>query len=422
MRYENKRWVREGSHFYSSRKMIDLSAVRVLHTGVDTVKELYQCLLKQEVLEQIKDCYENVFDNIITIDQYPFLLSKSSKKAGYQWILRNNDIGIVVLLKSFYVDAELHGSHLKIEGSPHLINSMRPADYSAFTLKIAKLFANQIHSIGCAAHLAVDLKNWQAPADFEYALVTRAKRKMRFNGVSDTSFDLSECSAIYGDRQTYTFGSASSIQLCVYDKVTEAKKTDKIDYWERQWLQVPHPEDILKHEYKKGDKVTRIEGRLHHSVVQQFAYGTKDHDGELIKITNFEDLSKHLTALWHYVLNNFRLHHSTSYVDPLWQLLEEDIEFFAPAPDFMYKRGKKPPNDNLKRRTAIWLGNTCRLLMRKKFKAEFIVNHIISSALDSELLDYFGVFGVDGRHFLYDLVLEYVQAKYQKLMLEGIAA
>lgn len=421
MRYENKRWHRDGQHFINTKQSFNLSQIRVIHTGVDTVKELYQCLLKKNVLEDIKALYDSG-EQTIRIDGYPWLVSKSSKKAGYQWILRNNDIGLVVLLKSFYLEEDLHGSHIKIEGSPHLINGMTPAEYSALTLKVAHTFANQILSIGCAAHLAVDLKNWKPDQNFEYALVTRAKRKMSFSGISQADFNMSETASIYGDRQTFTFGSASSVQLCVYDKVSEIIKSDKVDYWEKQWKKTPSVNDVFESEYSRGDQVTRIEGRLHHSVVQQFCNATKDENGDFIQITNFSDLSNHLTALWRYILNNFRLHHSTTYVHPLWQLLEEDVQFFKPAPDLIYKRGQKTPNDNTKRKVAIWLGNTIRLYSRKRFKRDFVIERILKSGFDEELMDYFGLFGYEGRYLLPDVIHEFVHQKIDRLELEGIAA
>lgn len=422
MNYHDKRWDRNGSVFSSPRSEFDLTHVRLLHTGVDTVKELFTCMLRQDVLENIKDCYEADFDRVISVGGYDFIISKSGKVAGYKWILRNSDLGIVVLLRSFYVEQELHGSHMKIEGSPHLIASMTPEDYSALTLKIGGLFATQIHNKACAAHLCVDIKNWAPSEDFEYKLVTRSKRKMRFNSKSEVKFDLNEVSAVYGNRETYTFGATTSIQMCVYDKVTEAIKSDKIAYWENQWRKIPSAEDLLKKEYEHGDRVTRIEFRLHHTVINEFTHGTVDENGENIKITNFAELSDHLTALWNYSLKNFRLIHSTAYIDPLWQLLEEDVQFFKPSPDFVYKRGKKPPSANSRRKTAIWLGNLCRLYSRKRIKVDFVVKQIISSGLTEELLDYFGLFGWEGREVLYDVVHDFVTKKNQKLLLEGIAA
>lgn len=422
MRYESKRWHRENNFFINQNGMHDLTKVAVLHSGVDTVKELYKCLLKKDVLEDIKNCHEGDFDPVYTIADLDFLVSRGSKSSGYGWILRNNQLGLVVLLKSFYAEEGLHASHIKIEGSPHLINNLTPQDYSDMTLFIAGLFADQIHCSGVAAHLAVDVKGWVPPDDFEYRLVTRAKRKVRFNAKSEVSFDLNEIATIHGERQTFTFGSASSIQMCVYDKVAEAQKTDKIHYWENQWSKIMHSENFLEPEYKRGDKVTRIEGRLHHTVIQQFCYGTKDKDGKNIEINNFADLSEHLTALWRYFLNNFRLQHSTCYIDPFWQILDDDIEFFKPAPDLVYKRGKKPPSDVTRRTIAIWIGNVIRMHARKNIKIDITVKHILSGCVNEDIMDYLGLFGWEGREVLYDVLHDFVTKKNQKHILQGIAA
>ena len=59
MRYENKFWHREGNRFYNQSSSIDLSGLRYLHCGVDTVKQLYNCLLKQDVLAYIASEYES---------------------------------------------------------------------------------------------------------------------------------------------------------------------------------------------------------------------------------------------------------------------------------------------------------------------------------------------------------------------------
>lgn len=422
MRYENKRWHREDNFFVNQSTSFDLSNVRVLHNGVDTVKELFQCTIKPDLLANLDHVFNDSFERIYTVGGYSWLVSKSSKNTGYQYILRNNDVGLVVLLKSFYLDADLHGSHMKIEGSPHLIDSMTPEQYSEFTQKIAQLFGHQVLPIGCAVHLAVDVKNWRPDSNFEYALVTRSKRRMAFAGISNASYDVAEVASIYGDRQTFTFGSASSVQLSVYDKVTEAIKRDKIDYWESKWRQIPAVDDFMESEYKAGDQVTRIEGRLHHSVIQQFCNGTVGADGKNITIYNFADCAEHLTALWHYVLNNFRLHHSSTYVHPFWQLLEEDVQFFKPSPGFHYKRAQKnPDNENVKRKIAIWLGNTIRLYARRNFKTEYIVGLLSQASLDDEIGYYLGLPFTD-KDLLHSALMDFVDKKREVLILQGIAA
>lgn len=420
MRYENNTWHREDNWFFNTQERFNYSGVRLLHTGVDTVKELYNCLLRPEIMMRLEKAYENSHDAMIEFGEYGFLISKSSKRTGYQWILRNNDLGIVILLKNFYTDADKNGSHIKIEGSPHLIACMNPTQYSEFTGELASLFATQLKPCGVAVHLCVDIKGWQPEKDFEYKLVTRSKRKMSFAGISNTEFNLSEVAAIYGNRETYTFGSASSIQMCVYDKVTEAIKSDKIDFWEQVWRKIPSADDFMESEYQDGDNVTRLEFRFHHSVVQQFGFGSD------FEANNYAELQDHLNGLFQYALNNFRLHHSTSYIHPVWQILQEDVLFFSESVDVFYKRAKKQPdNANTKRRTAIWLGNTIRLHARKGIKASVIVKYIMRSGLEDELMYYFGLFsnGLSGeREDLQVVLTHHVEFRLEKMLLEGIAA
>jgi hypothetical protein len=208
----------------------------------------------------------------------------------------------------------------------------------------------------------------------------------------------------------------------LYDKVTEAIKTDKIGFWEEKWRQTPSVHDFMESEYREGDTVKRLEMRFHHSIIQQFCNGTKDQNGEFIQIRNFEDLSKHLTALWRYALNNFRLHHSTSYIDPLWQLLIEDVEIYAPAPDLLYQRKPKPPGQSTRRNVGLWLGNHLKLMARRRMSVDFAVSHVLQSGLEPELMDYFGVWGVDGREALYHLLRDFISDKFRLLQLNGVAA
>jgi hypothetical protein len=190
MRYESKLWHREGSFFINSQTSFDLSHIRYLHTGVDTVKQLYKCLLKSEVLIDIEQAYDSGFNQSLNVGGIDWLISRSSKHAGYQWILRNSDEGLVVLLKSFYAEPTLHASHIKIEVSPQLIAQNTPSSLAERLNEIAWLFGSQIEETAIAAHIAVDIKGFEIPKDFEYRLVTKAKRQIRHLGISDAHFNL----------------------------------------------------------------------------------------------------------------------------------------------------------------------------------------------------------------------------------------
>ena len=62
-------------------------------------------------------------------------------------------------------------------------------------------FANQVTEYAIAAHIAVDIKGFEIPEDFEYKLVTKSKRQMKHLGISDVSLGIAETSVCVIDRQ-----------------------------------------------------------------------------------------------------------------------------------------------------------------------------------------------------------------------------
>jgi hypothetical protein len=427
MRYENKFWHREGNRFYNQSSSVDLSGLRYLHCGVDTIKQLYNCLLKQDVLAYIATEYESSA-NFLTINDRDWLITRSSKASGYQFILKNLDLGFVVLIKSFYAEPDLSASHIKIECTPQLIAEHTPSALTYLIESIASDFAYQLVPSAVSCHIAVDVKGFQVPADLEQRLVAKAKRQYKFNCISNAQADLNETAVIYGAGQSYTFGSAGALQFCIYDKVSESLKSDKYQFWCDQWSKIPAADfdgDFSKQnisEFQHGDTVHRIEARFHHTIINQFCYGTKGADGKNLSIKTYADLAPHLTALWQYSLNNFRLQHSTSYIDPVWQYLIEDIEIFCPSPALVYRREQKPPSENSNRNVAFWLGNQIRLYARKRYRVSFVVSKILSAGLDAELANYFGCKLYGESEFLSELLTEFVDKKMRHHILNGVAA
>lgn len=151
-------------------------------------------------------------------------------------------------------------------------------------------------------------------------------------------------------------------------------------------------------------------------------YGTKGADGKSLSIKTYADLAPHLTALWQYSLNNFRLQHSSSYIDPVWQYLIEDIEIFCPSPALVYRREHKPPSDNSNRNVAFWLGNQIRLYARKRYHPSFVVATILKAGLDAELANYFGCKLFGEFDALQEMLTEFVTKKLHYLILNGVAA
>jgi hypothetical protein len=384
--------------------------------------QLYRCSLLPEVLQQLEGATSG---DTVEVGRTQWRFSRSSKVAGYQFILSNADIGFVVLLKSFYVPADQVGSHLKIEVSPFVIRETSPDELSERIYQIARLFGRELSACGIAAHIAVDVKNLVVPPDFRQRFVCKAQQKREFSGISNARYSISEVAVVYGDDQTLTFGQAGALQFCLYDKITEAIKTDKIAFWESVWSCTPAVEDPFRSEYQPGDSVRRLEFRFHHSVIQEFCNGTTEmRDGApvMLSIRSYKQLVPHLTALWRYGLTLFRLQHSSTYVDPLWQLLIEDVTVIHTSPDYLYRRAKKVPNGSSRRNVAFYLGNLARLFVRRSFTVGHFVSHVMGSGLDAELADYFGVplYGSDSALQL--AIEEYASNKFGDLILSGVAA
>lgn len=100
---------------------VDLSAVRLLRCGVDTVRQLYKGLLRPEIL--------GLFDKpgaIVDFAGERWHSGRVSRDSGYQYKLQNADLGFVLLVKNFNAKVENIGPHLKIEVSPHTIDNLSP--------------------------------------------------------------------------------------------------------------------------------------------------------------------------------------------------------------------------------------------------------------------------------------------------------
>lgn len=433
-RFENKLMKRfydpdTGSDVYETERggvSFDLSALRFLHTGVDTIRQIFTCNLKLDVLEKIRFHHENCAGEIININDIPWKLTGSGKKSGYQFILKNLEIGAVVLLKSFYTDADERGSHIKIEVTPQLIDELGLEKVSIRIREIAKNFADTLEASCIAVHLCVDMKGLEIPENFEQQLATRSKRSFKVNSISQASFDVAEAAFIHGRGDTYLFGNSSGLQMCLYDKSKEAIKSDKIDFMEEVWSRTPSVADCFEPEYDNGrksgvaDTVHRLEFRIHHSIIKEFENGNFNKTEKLVHIREAADLRPHLQGLWDYCLNNFRLHHSSTYIHPIWQKLLSEIKWHGFHGSFIYARDqKKTPGQPTRRNVAMWVGNQIRLAVRAGLTTQHLVNHFLSSGLESELADYFGVL-LYGSDDLYYCLTEFVDRKYKEHRLNGV--
>ncbi|NQD81578.1 hypothetical protein HP436_15520, partial [Pseudomonas sp. CrR14] len=134
----------------ASAALTDLSGVRLLRCGVDTVRQLYRGLIRPDIM--------SLFEKPGTMVEFAGQIWHSgrvSKDSGYQYKLQNADLGIILLVKNFNAKIDAIGAHLKIEVSPHAIDALSPErlqdrmDYYAS----AVLTHREINQ--CAVHLAL---------------------------------------------------------------------------------------------------------------------------------------------------------------------------------------------------------------------------------------------------------------------------
>lgn len=79
---------------------------------------------------------------------------------------------------------------------------------------------------------------------------------------------------LFARLETSMFGSASGVQLCIYNKTEQAKASDKLDYWESVWKRRDSFDEGDPENYNPDQPVWRVELRYHHSIIQQFASGS----------------------------------------------------------------------------------------------------------------------------------------------------
>lgn len=400
-----------GRLFISPLGQTNLESVRLLRTGVDTIRQLYSGLCQSDVFDYIKNKYEGGFKEIIPLGGVDWLLG-SGGQSGYRYRLQNSAYGLICFFGSRYAEPDKEGSHLKIEVSPHFIDSRSVEEIQGELDRIAKFFIEVPNPAGVAVHVALDLQGWEPPKDFEQRLVCRSKRKVSFEGLDSIEFDsLSEISAIYGNRESFLFGSASALQFAVYRKDVEAKKRDKYHFWSAVWDRASGGELSPETCFLRHLPVWRLELRFHHSVIQEFGHGIN------AKLNSFQQVSEHLTGLWRKGLDNYRLDATRTYIDPFWQLITEDIEVYQPIKPLIYKRAKKQPGFGNEKNLLLALGNLFSIYARNKFTTQKAYDCLKASGIWQDLIDYFyrKMNGVDQ-------VYEFIDKALNIRRLQGIAA
>lgn len=389
----------QGRLFLSALGQENLQDVRVLHSGLDTVKQLYRGALDAVMLEEVKRVYSEGFGECLEVAGVVWMVG-SGGQSGYQYRLQNQDLGLILFLKSRHAEADdKEGSHFKIEASPHWIHPRGAEDMAReFERFAAPFFQGRPDSAGVSVHLCVDVQGWAPPANFQDVLVTRARRAAAFDGGNVVYMNMGEMASTFNRRETYTFGSVSTVQFSCYRKDLQAKKTDKLHFWGDIWRSAPG-ESFDMPAYDPEKPVWRLELRYHQSVLHDFGRGVAQgmEYGFSLESKNWSSIqgvAKHLQGLWAYGLNSFRLERRQGkagkrHYDPMWQFLLDDVQFAEPVQDVLYKRVKKVPGLGNEKNLMLAVGNMLSVYARNRFSVKQAWAFIKTSGIYDDLYNYF---------------------------------
>jgi hypothetical protein len=387
--------VPDGRLFVSPLGQVNLEGFRVLHSGLDTVRQLYKGVLSPDVFGEVSRLYAEGFGECIELGGHVWIVG-SGGKSGYQYRLQNSDVGLIVFLKSRYADVMQEFSHVKIECSPHWLYSRSSEDMGRDLDALARVFLEGASGAGCSVHLCADVQGWEPGADFVDRLVTRARRLVSHKSQKIEYMDMGEIATSYGREQSYLLGSASSVQMAVYRKDIQAKAVDKLDFWEDIWRQAPG-DSFDTAMYDKALPVWRIEFRFHHTVLADFGRGAASQMEYCFSIEEFKwshirGVSGHLHGLWLYGLGSFRLELSAEgmgrFLDPAWQLLMEDVRQSEPVGDIFYRRVRKTPGVGNEKNLMLAFGNLLSIYARNRFSVDYAFQCIKSSGIYDDLYNY----------------------------------
>lgn len=349
-------------------QITDLSGVRLLRCGVDTVRQLYQGLLRPEIMA--------LFEKpgaIVDFAGQRWHSGRVGRDSGYQYKLQNADLGFILLIKNFNAKIDSIGPHLKIEVSPHAIDSLSPERLQDRLDYYAQAVLTNVTRNQCAVHIALDLQGWKPPKDLVARLHCRARSHRDISGIQEIQWDLK--SSVYGRGETYMFGSAGGIQLALYNKTEQARATDKLDFWESRWKERDSFDPKDPNNYDPSQDVWRVELRYHHSVIAQFACGSVDcRTGATLETDSYAGLVPHLDGLWRYGLQQFKLISRPGYYEAIWTLLRTDVRVEVGTESLLdeteYKRYYKTSKGFSGKNVELFLGNFVSLLARERVGAK----------------------------------------------------
>jgi len=379
----------EGPLFLHSEGFTDLSAVKIYGASVDTVRQIFFGLPRKEVIDKVDILLESR-DTFISL---PFLdgdqlfhFSRMGKASQYRYKFQNNDLGVVILFCSFNNKTDIQASHLKIELSPHFINTRSVKNISEFLhgehVGFSRLFLHDPKPNGCAIHLACDYSGFRLPDDFIFKFKTYSRTIKAYDGLNQIDLsDISDAVCTYGSKhlaKNYLIGKVTATQVCLYDKTTEAIKSDKIDYFHDQWKK------YTGFAVEKNVTVRRIELRFHQQIIREIGNGI---DKEL---EFFSQIVPYLTDVWRYGLkrNRLLLDENQQAIHPFWQLLIEDVTFHVPATGLPIKRVKKTSVEPMGRDLMQAVGLIVKQYARKNFTLKRAMSNLRTFVFYPDLLDY----------------------------------
>jgi hypothetical protein len=393
-----------GLMFVNSQGMTDLTGVIVLGASIDTVRQIFSGVPRLDMIERLNGYLEEK-ENIITLEgRGVWHFSRMSKKSGYRYKLQNNEFGLIILFCSWYGMIDNEGSHLKFELSPHFILTRTPKqikDYLGSKIGgLAGLFLDDYKAHGVAIHQACDYQGFDLPDDFITRFATSSRTVRNFDGISTLDLSgFSDAVATYGGKsqeRNYTIGKPQSVQMCLYGKTQEVIKSDKVDYFYEQW------QIYSLGAYDDTKDVRRIEARVHHTIIREIGLGMG------LEFEEFSQVVPYLTDIWRYALQRNRLmvsakNLSQGYVEPFWQLLMEDVEFYCPAKAVKIVRKKKEAVDPISKNITSVLGNYLSIVARQGLSVERVMAQLRALHIYDDIVAYYrrrGLSEVDLKNFV----------------------
>lgn len=394
----------KGRLFFGPSSQKQLSRIKLLHAGVDTVRQLYRGCPNPSLFERIITAYHEGRGATLKLFGHIWAVGAGATGSGFRYRLQNNDLGMIIFIGARHTKLDQPGTHIKIELSPHYIHETGSQDAQDHMDRIAGELLGDLEPIGCAVHLALDIQGWKPPKDFMDRFVTRSKKVMQLDGIQDVEFNLSTIAATYGRGETLMFGKAGALQCCIYNKSKQAHAVDKIHFWEQIWQSTGGDEPFTS-AYDPDQDVWRIEMRFHQSVLREFAQGVpcNPDTGEELDMNHgfkrFTDVVPHLTGIWRSAMVSHRLDHSRGLIDACWQLFREDPRFLAQPPHFLYKRKRKPAGVGSEKNVALVVGNLISLYARRGFTATEAIRGMHFCGIWEEIAEYFRRRGFDAAAF-----------------------